>query len=153
MTRENACQHTAATLQADLADSVEHIKPDRSESDVLYELLLKLGLDLCVPMQQRVVAGKTVHAIGGGVLMACLDTRITAAEAEGLALGIVAWHQELLASGALSASDKGRAEVTCVFRDSAFGGKDEQGRPAADVAKTDLAAILTQHGIAHVRSI
>ena len=38
--------------------------------DVLTELLLKLGLDLCVPIEQREIAGSTVHAIGGGVLMA-----------------------------------------------------------------------------------
>src|SRR5690606_28093582 len=31
-------------LDQTLLDSVEHIKPDRTESDVLYELLLKLGL-------------------------------------------------------------------------------------------------------------
>ncbi|MDO9452397.1 MAG: site-specific DNA-methyltransferase [Stagnimonas sp.] len=139
----HAWDATSATLEKDLVDSAEHIKTDRVETDVLYELLLKLGLDLCVSMQQRVVEGKTVHAIGGGVLMACLDTRIDAAEAEALAMGIVQWQRELKTEG----------EVTCVFRDSAFGGTDAQGRPAADVAKTNLSKILEQHGIANVRSI
>jgi len=36
-----------------LLDSIEHVKADRSEADVLYELLLKLGLDLCVPIETR----------------------------------------------------------------------------------------------------
>jgi adenine-specific DNA-methyltransferase len=121
-------------LERDLVDSVEHIVADRSEQDVLTELLLKLGLDLCVPIEQRQIAGKTVHAIGGGVLMACLDTRITGQVAEPLALGIAEWHAALATAG----------DTTCVFRDSAF---------ENDEAKTNLAAILEQHGIHHVRSL
>lgn len=121
-------------LERDLVDNIEHILPDRSEDDVLTELLLKLGLDLCVPIEQRVIVDKTVHAIGGGVLMACLDPRIGDNDAEPLALGIAEWHQSLAPAG----------ETTCVFRDSAF---------ENDVAKTNLAAILEQHCIHHVRSL
>ena len=121
-------------LDQTLLDSVEHLKAGRSEADVLYELLLKLGLDLCVPIEQRSVAGKEVRAVGGGVLLACLSERIARDEVEALAQGIVEWHQTLAAA----------ADTTCVFRDSAF---------ADDVAKTNLAAILEQHGIAIVRSL
>lgn len=121
-------------LERDLIDSVEHIVPGRSEQDVLTELLLKLGLDLCVPIEQRQIAGKAVHAIGGGVLMACLDPRIGKDDAELLALGIAEWHAALAPAG----------DTTCVFRDSAF---------ENDEAKTNLAAILEQHGIHHVRSL
>jgi adenine-specific DNA-methyltransferase len=122
-------------LERDMLDSIEHILPDRSEQDVLTELLLKRGLDLCVPIEHRQIAGKAVHSIGGGVLMACLGTHITAKDAEPLALGIVEWHTSQAPAG----------ETTCVFRDSAFAGDD--------VAKTNLAAILEQHGIHHVRSL
>ena len=121
-------------LDQTLLESIEHIKADRTESDVLYELLLKLGLDLCVPIETRTIAGKEVHAVGGGVLMACLAEKITRDAVEALAQGIVAWHKELAPAG----------DTTCVFRDSAF---------ADDVAKTNLAAILDQHGIANVRSL
>jgi len=121
-------------LNKDLLENVEHIIPDRSEQDVLTELLLKLGLDLCVPIEQKQIAGKAVHAIGGGVLLACLDTHISEAEAEKLAMGIAEWHEALAPAG----------DTTCVFRDSAF---------INDVAKTNLAAILAQHGIHHVRSL
>ena len=117
-----------------LLDHLEHVNSGRSDNDVLFELLLKLGLDLCVPMQERKIAGKTVHSIGGGVLLACFDEGISVADAEPLALGIVAWHKEQATAG----------EVTCVFLDSAF---------ENDVAKTNLAAILEQHGIAKVRSL
>ncbi len=121
-------------LDKTLFDSVEHLKSDRTEADILYELLLKLGLDLCVPIEQRMIAGKAVHSIGGGVLMACLATQITRDDVEPLAQGIVAWHGALAPAG----------DTTCVFRDSAF---------ADDVAKTNLAAILSQHGLANVRSL
>lgn len=121
-------------LDQTLLDSMEHIKPDRTESDVLYELLLKLGLDLCVPIETRTFAGKEVHSVGGGVLMACLAPKIERAEVEALAQGIVDWHKALAPAG----------DTTCVFRDSAF---------ADDVAKTNMAAILEQHGIATVRSL
>jgi adenine-specific DNA-methyltransferase len=72
--------------------------------------------------------------VGGGVLMACLAETISRDDVEALAQGIVAWHKELAPAG----------DTTCVFRDSAF---------ADDVAKTNLAAILEQHGIANVRSL
>lgn len=121
-------------LEQTLLDSMEHIKPDRTESDVLYELLLKLGLDLCVPIETRTFAGKEVHSVGGGVLMACLAPKIERAEVEALAQGIVDWHKALAPAG----------DTTCVFRDSAF---------ADDVAKTNMAAILEQHGITNVRSL
>lgn len=121
-------------LVPSLLDHVDHIDRNRSDQDVLYELLVKLGLDLCVPITARAIAGKTVHSVGGGALIACLDTSITVADAEPLALGIVAWHQQQAPAG----------ETTCVFRDGAF---------ADDVAKSNLAAILEQHGIARVRSL
>ena len=121
-------------LHGSLMASVEHLKPGRSEADVLYELLLKLGLDLCVPIEKRDIAGQNVYAVGGGVLLACLVEAIIPGEIEPLAQGIVAWHEALGRAG----------DTTCVFRDSAF---------ADDVAKTNMAAILEQHGIAHVRSL
>jgi len=121
-------------LPQTLEESVQHLKADRTEADILYELLLKLGLDLCVPIEQKTLAGKTVHSIGGGVLLACLAEKISREEVEPLAQGIVAWHKTLAPAG----------DTTSVFRDSAF---------ADDVAKTNLAAILNQHGLANVRSL
>jgi adenine-specific DNA-methyltransferase len=125
---------TTADLEADLLAHQDHLVEGRTESDILYELLLKLGLDLCVPIEQRTMAGKDVHSVGAGVLMACLVPKISQEDVEPLAQGIVAWHQELAPAG----------DTTCVFRDSAF---------ADDVAKTNLAAILEQHGIRNVRSL
>lgn len=123
-------QDMASTLLANL----EHIEPGRSNDDVLYEVLLKLGLDLCVPIEQQLIAGKSVHSIGEGALLACLDKHISVADAEPLALGMAQWREQ-----------QGTAtETTAVFRDSAF---------ENDVAKSNLAAILEQHGVKHVRSL
>jgi adenine-specific DNA-methyltransferase len=124
--RENLAQ----TLEA----SVEHLKTDRTEADILFELLLKLGLDLTVPIEQKAIAGKSVHSIGAGTLFVCLAPEIAAAEVEPLALGIVEWYKQLAPAG----------ETQVVFRDSAF---------ADDVAKTNLTAILQQHGLDNVRSL
>ncbi len=123
-----------ADIAGTLLANLEHIESGRSENDVLYEVLLKLGLDLCVHADLREIAGKPVHSIGGGTLMACLDEHISVTDAEPLALGIAAWREELATAGA----------TTAVFRDSAF---------ENDVAKSNLAAILEQHGIKQVRSL
>jgi adenine-specific DNA-methyltransferase len=121
-------------LEADLLAHQDHLVEGRSEADILYELLLKLGLDLCAPIERCTIAGKDVYAVGGGVLMACLAPTISRTDVEMLAQGILAWHREL----------KPGAEATCVFRDSAF---------VDDVAKTNLAVMLEQSGIQNMRSL
>jgi len=121
-------------LPKTLEESVDHLKMNRTEPDILYELLLKLGLDLCVPIEQMKIAGKTVHSIGAGVLLTCLAEKITREDVEPLAQGIIAWHKKLAPAG----------ETACVFCDAAF---------ADDVAKTNLAAILYQNGLTNVRSL
>jgi len=108
-----------------LDDAVEHLKADRGEQDILFELLLKLGLELTVPVEEKKIAGKTVYNIGAGTLMACLDAKIVAKDVDKLAHGIAEWHKALVSSG----------ETIVVFRDSAF---------ADDVAKTNLTAIIEQ---------
>ena len=121
-------------LEVRLFDSIEHINSDRTEDDILYELLLKLGLDLCVPIVRRAIAGKAVRSVGAGSLIACLVGNIAFDEVEPLGIGIADWHAELEPAG----------DTTVVFRDSAF---------ADDVAKTNLTAILEQRGLGNVRSL
>ena len=121
-------------LASTLEEHVEHLRTGRTEMDILFELLLKLGLDLTVPIEQKCLAGKTVHSIGAGTLFVCLAEEIATAEVEPLALGIVAWHKELAPAG----------DSQVVFRDSAF---------PDDVAKTNLTAILQQNGLENVRSL
>jgi Adenine specific DNA methylase Mod len=121
-------------LEQTLLDSVDHLKTDRTEQDILYELLLKLGLDLTVAIETKKIAGHEVQSIGAGALVVCLATKINAKDIEPLALGIAEWHKAQNPAG----------ESTVVFRDSAF---------ADDVSKTNLTSILEQHGLENVRSL
>jgi adenine-specific DNA-methyltransferase len=63
-----------------------------------------------------------------------LAETIKAAEIESLANGLVDWRKQIAPA----------SETNVVFRDSAF---------ADDVAKTNLTAILQQHGLDNVRSL
>lgn len=129
-----AWEPVPSDLEGTLLANAEHIVPGRTEQDILYELLLKLGLDLCVPTETRQIAGKTVHAIGGGALIACFADGLTKDVVESLSAGIVAWWKELAPA----------VETRVVFKDSGF---------ADDVAKTNMTAILNQNGILDVRSL
>ena len=121
-------------LEESLLSHQEHLIEGRSENDVLYELLLKRGVDLAVPIESREVAGKSVYSIGYGVLFACLNESIHKDQIEEIGQGIVEWHRELAPS----------SDTHVFFRDSAF---------SDDVSKTNMAAILEQNGINHVRSL
>ncbi len=117
------------TMEQDLLASIDNIKSDRSEDDVLYELLLKYGLDLAIPTEARTIEGRTVTVIGAGALIVCLAKDIT--------LEVV--------SGIAALKDELQPEVMrVVFKDSGF--KD-------DVAKTNAAQILKQAGIDDVKSL
>lgn len=129
-----AWQPNRDDLEQTLLDHAEHIVAGRSEQDILYELLLKLGLDLTVPIEQKAIADKTVYSIGAGALLVCLAESIGRDAVEPLAQGIIGWHNDL----------KPAVDTRLVFRDSAF---------ADDVTKTNLTAILQQHGLDDVRSL
>jgi adenine-specific DNA-methyltransferase len=125
-------------LEASLLLNEEHLIEGRSEKDILYELLLKRGLDLAVPIESREVVGKNIYSIGYGALFACLDESITMDQVEEIAHGIITWHGELVRQ---ENEDK---NTHVFFRDSAFHN---------DISKTNMVAILEQNGIAHVRSL
>jgi adenine-specific DNA-methyltransferase len=57
--------------------SIDHVRQGRSEDDLLYELLLKSGFLLTVPVEKLTLAGKTVFSIGGGVFLICLERELT----------------------------------------------------------------------------
>jgi adenine-specific DNA-methyltransferase len=111
-------------LASDLLAAADNIVQDRTEDDLLTELLLKQGLDLTEPMVTETIASAPVHAMGGGVLVVCLAL-VTAAGAEALADGIADW---IIALNPVSAT-------TVFFKDAGF---------ENDVAKANVAAILDQ---------
>lgn len=133
----------------------EHLAAGRTEADVLYEVLLKQGLNLAVPLQRQVIAGHAVHSVGGGALLVCLaenesasgasdamrKSTVLAANAEALALGIAHWHTQLAAALGQTPT---QLHTRVVLRDSLF---------ADDIAKTNVCAILAQRGLDDVRSL
>ncbi len=116
-------------LEETLFNSVENIKPDRSEADVLYELLLKYGLDVAIPIEERQIAGKTIFIIGAGALIVCLGQDISLDVVEGIA----ALKEELQPD-----------VMRVVLKDAGF--KD-------DVVKTNTVQILRQAGIEDIKSL
>lgn len=121
-------------LESTLLSHEEHLIGKRTEQDVLYELLLKRGVDLTTPIERREVAGKNLYSIGYGALFACLDESISRHLVEDIAQALISWYKEL----------KPCSETHAFFRDSAF---------SDDVSKTNMVAILEQNGISHVRSL
>ena len=112
-----------------LEDFISNIKTDRKEEDVLYEVLLKYGLDLTLPITEHAIAGQKVFDIGIGALIVCLSNDISLEVVEGIA----------------KLKDELNPEIMrVVFKDSGF--KD-------DVVKTNAVQILKKAGIVDVRSL
>mgnify|MGYP002129456166 CR=1 FL=1 len=71
-------------LEQSLFDSVDNYMEGRTDLDVVYEIMLKYGLDLTYPVDEFTVAQKKVYSIGFGMLMICLDDEITTEVAKGI---------------------------------------------------------------------
>src|SRR5690606_29099898 len=71
-------------LEQSLLDYVDNFVEGRTELDVVYEIMLKYGLDLTYPVDEFTIAGKKVYSIGYGMLMICLDNEITTEVASGI---------------------------------------------------------------------
>ena len=110
-------------LEATLFDSIGNYVDGRSELDVVYEIMLKMGMELTWPLETHTIGGKNVYEIGMGALMICLDNHITTEVAEGMA----ALYKEL-------APETWRV----VFKDNGF---------ADDSAKVNIKEILKTAGL------
>lgn len=116
-------------LETNLLDAVENIKSDRNEEDLLYEILLKYGLDLTLPIEEKEVNGKKLYNIGFGALIICLDSNISIDITD----QIIAIKKEY------------DSEITrVVFKDSGFKNATE---------KTNIIKTLNQNGIDEVVSV
>ena len=114
-----------SNVEQSLLSHEEPLIKGRSEYDVLYELLIKRGVDLAAPIENRKAAEKNIYSIGYGALFACLDESISREQVEVIAQSIIDWHKELAPA----------SETRVFFRDSAF--RD-------DISKTNMVAILNR---------
>jgi len=63
-------------LEKQMEFNLDPIKPDAQRENILYELLLKSGLDLNVPVQQITLGGHEVYSVNDGQLLICLDEQV-----------------------------------------------------------------------------
>ena len=110
--------------------AAKSIKESRSAEDVLYEILLKYGIELTTLVEEENIEGKQVFVVGAGALIVCLDDDITEAVVEGIANLIDELEPE---------------STQVVFKDEGFANDDN--------IKTNAVQILKQHGVEDVKSI
>lgn len=53
------------------------VKPDRSDIDIVFEMMLKWGLELTLPVEKEEVAGYPVYSVACGELVCCLADGLT----------------------------------------------------------------------------
>lgn len=116
-------------LEQSFDDMLDNFVPNRSEEDVVYEIMLKYGIDLTYPVEEKIINGKKVYSVGFGALIICLDNNITLDVIE----GIVEVKKEL-------------SPEVCriVFKDNGF---------ANDSVKTNAIQILRRNSIKEIISI
>lgn len=71
-------------LELILFDFIDNYVEGRGEIDVVYEIMLKYGLDLTYPVEEHTVCGKKVYSIGFGMLVVCLDNELKTEVAKGI---------------------------------------------------------------------
>ena len=72
--------------QQSLADGADNIKEDRTPEDLLYQVMLELGVLLSSRIEEREIAGRRVFFVDGGYLAACFDSGITEETVKAVAL-------------------------------------------------------------------
>ena len=82
-----------------LAGLLDNIKEDRTDLDLLFDCMLRWGVELSMPLSSQKVDGCTLHNVNDGDLVACFDGNVT--------------EKVIDAIAALS-------PVRVVFRDSSF---------------------------------
>lgn len=61
------------------------IKPGRTNDDIIFEMMLKWGLELSLPMEKTEIAGYPITSIAADELICCMDEGLTAEVLEAIA--------------------------------------------------------------------
>ena len=65
------------TSQDDLLSLISNIKPDRTPEDLLFQVMLELGVTLSSKIEECEISGKKVFKVAGNFLIACFDENVT----------------------------------------------------------------------------
>ena len=69
--------YNPADYEADLFDLMsDNIKEDRTPEDLLFQVMLDLGIELSSKIEETVIAGKKVFDVADGFLIACFDADV-----------------------------------------------------------------------------
>ncbi len=71
----NSDSRSALPKQLEL--HLDHVLPERSTHDILYEILLKSGFPLTTKVKVRKVGNQEVYCIADGMLLVCLEDELT----------------------------------------------------------------------------
>lgn len=63
--------------QQDLFTQVDNVKQGRTAEDLLFQVMLDMGIPLSSKISERDIAGKKVFDVGEGFLLACFDSAVT----------------------------------------------------------------------------
>lgn len=103
-----------ALEQLELSSAVGSVKSDRTDEDLLFEVLLDWGLDLAQPIAVKEVGGRRVLAIAEDALIACFADEVTDAVVKEIA-GRRPLRAVFLDAG--FASDSARINAEQIFRE------------------------------------
>ena len=68
-----------------LAGLLDNIKEDRTDLDLLFDCMLRWGVELSLPLSATKVDGCTIHNVNDGDLVACFDGNVTEAVIDAIA--------------------------------------------------------------------
>lgn len=74
---EDVYYRPADYAQGQMDIFANNIKPDRTPEDLLFQVMLDLGILLSSDIEEIEIAGKKVFSVAGGYLIACFDSDIT----------------------------------------------------------------------------
>jgi len=101
-------------VQLSLSEAVESVKPDRTDEDLLFQVLLDWGLDLAEPITVEDVGARRVLSVADGALIACFAKEIT----DGVVKAIAKQHPlRAVFLDAGFASDAARINAEQIFRE------------------------------------
>lgn len=70
--------YSPADYELNLLDLMtDNIKADRTPEDLLFQIMLELGVELSSKIEETVIAGKKVFDVADGFLIACFDADVT----------------------------------------------------------------------------
>ncbi|HBG3326866.1 site-specific DNA-methyltransferase [Clostridioides sp. ZZV13-5731] len=114
-------------LESKLYDRLDNLKIGRSKEDLLYEILIKMGIELATSIEKITLEDKIIFNIGSGSLLICLEDEIT----EEIIKEMLKYKSESI-------------EMKIVFKETGF---------KTDSAKMNAMLSLKRFGINDVRSI